>query len=137
MYRGIPRLRASGSSIVNYLSVPQLRRKVKNSLSAAQDTFFTVKDVFERHKVVFTISTSIASVATAWAGYSLRQLHQSRVEQRLESIEKAMKNNYQMEDPELRKLVSGTVSLPACVATAGTSLIIGSVILIYGNFYSV
>ncbi|KAL8511256.1 hypothetical protein ACS0TY_017893 [Phlomoides rotata] len=125
MYRGIPRLRASGSSIVNYLSVPQLRRKVKNSLSAAQDTFFTVKDVFERHKVVFTISTSIASVATAWAGYSLRQLHQSRVEQRLESIEKAMKNNYQMEDPELRKLVSGTVSLPACVATAGTSLIIG------------
>lgn len=38
-----------------------------------------------------------------------------------------MKNNYQMEDPELRKLVSGSVSLPACLATAGTGLIIGLV----------
>lgn len=38
-----------------------------------------------------------------------------------------MQNNHQIEDPELRKLVSGTVSLPACLATAGTGLIIGSV----------
>ncbi|KAH6796005.1 hypothetical protein C2S51_036991 [Perilla frutescens var. frutescens] len=125
MYRSIPRLRASGSSIMNYLTVPQLRRKAMNSLSAVQDTYSSTKDLFERHKVAFTVSTSIASVVTAWAGYSLRQIHQSRVEQKLESIEKAMKNNYQMEDPELRKLVSGTVSLPACLATAGTGLIIG------------
>ncbi|KAL0405300.1 UNVERIFIED_CONTAM: hypothetical protein Slati_3843900 [Sesamum latifolium] len=125
MYRGIPRLRASGSSIMNYLTVAELRRKASNSLSAVQDTFYSTKDIFERHKVVFTISTSIASVATAWAGYTLRHLHESRVEQRLESIEKAMKSTYQIEDPEFKKLVSGTVSLPACVATAGTSLIIG------------
>ncbi|XP_020551375.1 uncharacterized protein LOC105167453 isoform X2 [Sesamum indicum] len=125
MYRGIPRLRASGSSIMNYLTVAELRRKALNSLSAVQDTFYSTKDIFERHKVVFTISTSIASVATAWAGYTLRHLHESRVEQRLESIEKAMKSTYQIEDPEFKKLVSGTVSIPACVATAGTSLIIG------------
>ncbi|KAL0327983.1 UNVERIFIED_CONTAM: hypothetical protein Scaly_2230900 [Sesamum calycinum] len=125
MYRGIPRLRASGSSIMNYLTVAELRRKALNSLSAVQDTFYSTKDIFERHKVVFTISTSIASVATAWAGYTLRHLHESRVEQRLESIEKAMKSTYQIEEPEFKKLVSGTVSLPACVATAGTSLIIG------------
>ncbi|KAG8364555.1 hypothetical protein BUALT_Bualt18G0009300 [Buddleja alternifolia] len=126
MYRGIPRrLRGSGSSIMNNLTVPQLRRKALNSWSAVQDTFFSTKDIFERHKVVFTISTSIASVATAWGGYTLRHLHESRVDQRLESIEKAMKSNYQMEEPEFKKLVSGNVSFPACVATAGTSLIIG------------
>ncbi|XP_047966509.1 uncharacterized protein LOC125210919 isoform X2 [Salvia hispanica] len=124
-YRSMPRLRASGSSIMNSIAVSRLRRKAMDSMSSAQLTYSTIKDLFERHKVVFTVSTSIASVVTAWAGYSLRQLHQSRVEQKLESIEKAMKNNYQMEDPELRKLVSGSVSLPACLATAGTGLIIG------------
>ncbi|KAL1567618.1 hypothetical protein AAHA92_03078 [Salvia divinorum] len=124
-YRSIPRLRASGSSIMNSIAASQLRRKAMDSMSSAQVTYSTIKDLFERHKVVFTVSTSIASVVTAWAGYSLRQLHQSRVEQKLESIEKAMKNNYQMEDPELRKLVSGSVSLPACLATAGTGLMIG------------
>ncbi|KAL2493556.1 uncharacterized protein Fot_37313 [Forsythia ovata] len=82
-------------------------------------------EIFERHRVVFTVSTSIASVATAWAGYTIRHLHESRVEQKLESIEKAMKSNYQIEDPEFKKLVSGTVSFPSCVATAGTTLIIG------------
>ncbi|KAL3624666.1 hypothetical protein CASFOL_031334 [Castilleja foliolosa] len=125
MYRGIPRFRASSSSIINNLTVAQLRRKASNSIAAVQDTFYSTKDIFERHKVVFTISTSIASVATAWAGYSLRQIHQSRVEQKLESIEKAVKGSYHIEDPEFKKLVSGTVSFPACVATAGTSLIIG------------
>ncbi|XP_042040965.1 uncharacterized protein LOC121786401 [Salvia splendens] len=124
-YRSMPRLRASGSSIMNSIAASQLRRKAMDSMSSAQVTYSTIKDLFERHKVVFTVSTSIASVVTAWAGYSLRQLHQSRVEQKLESIEKAMKYNYQMEDPELRKLVSGSVSLPACLATAGTGLIIG------------
>ncbi|KAK6120634.1 hypothetical protein DH2020_045629 [Rehmannia glutinosa] len=125
MYRGVPRLRASSSSIMNYLTVAQLRKKASNSVAAVQDTFYSTKDIFERHKVVFTISTSIASVATAWAGYTLRHLHESKVEQKLESIEKAMKSSYHMEDPEFKKLVSGTVSFPACVATAGTSLIIG------------
>ncbi|GFQ04795.1 hypothetical protein PHJA_002623500 [Phtheirospermum japonicum] len=110
---------------MNNLTVALLRRKASNSIAAVQDTFYSTKDIFERHKVVFTISTSIASLATAWAGYTFRQIHQSRVEQKLESIEKAMKGSYHIEDPEFKKLASGTVSFPACVATAGTSLIIG------------
>lgn len=125
IYRGLQRFRTSGSSIVNRLTVPQLRRKASNSWSAIQDTYYSTKDIFERHKVVFTISTSIASVATAWFGYTLRHLHESRVDQRLESIEKAMKNDYQIEDPEFKKLVSGSIDLPACVATAGTTLLLG------------
>ncbi|GER48231.1 3-hydroxydecanoyl-[acyl-carrier-protein]dehydratase [Striga asiatica] len=128
MYRGVPRLRASGSLIWNNLSKAQLRRRASNSIAAIQDTFFSTKEIFERHKVVFTISTSIASIATAWAGYTLRHLHESRVEQKLESIEKTMKGSYRLEDPEFKKLVSGTVSFPSCVATAGTSLIIGYVL---------
>ncbi|KAK6141180.1 hypothetical protein DH2020_025063 [Rehmannia glutinosa] len=104
MYRGVPRLRASSSSIMNYLTVAQLRKKASNSVAAVQDTFYSTKDIFERHKVVFTISTSIASVATAWAGYTLRHLHESKVEQKLESIEKAMKSSYHMEDPEFKNL---------------------------------
>lgn len=43
-----------------------------------------------------------------------------------------MNNNYQIEDPEFKKLVSGSITVPACVATAGTTLIIGFV-----NFSSV
>ncbi|KAL7142308.1 hypothetical protein ABFS83_08G115400 [Erythranthe nasuta] len=123
--RTISRLRASGSSIANHQILTQFKTKASNSFSAVQATFYSTKDLFERHKVVFTISTSIASVATAWAGYTLRHLHQSRVEERLQSIEKAMKSNYEMKEPEIRRLVSRTVSIPACVATAGTSLIIG------------
>ncbi|KAK4369375.1 hypothetical protein RND71_013167 [Anisodus tanguticus] len=125
IYRGIQRFRTSGSSIINRLTVPQLKRKAYNSWSAVQDTYYSTKDIFERHKVVFTISTSIASVATAWFGYTSRHLHQSRIDNRLESIEKAMKNNYQIEDPEFKKLVSDSISVPACVATAGTTLILG------------
>ncbi|KAL3849016.1 hypothetical protein ACJIZ3_010898 [Penstemon smallii] len=125
MYRGIPRLRASGSSLKNYFTLPQLKRKASNSLSAVQDTYYSTKDIFERHKVVFTVSTSIASVLTAWAGYTIRHYHETRVDQRLESIEKAMKSSYPMEDPEFKKLVSRNVSFPACIATAGTTLIIG------------
>ncbi|CAI9783606.1 unnamed protein product [Fraxinus pennsylvanica] len=112
-------------SISNFLRVPKLRKQSLNSWSAVQDTYYSTKEIFERHRVVFTISTSIASIATAWAGYTIRHLHESRVEQKLETIEKAMKSNYQIEDPEFKRLVSNTVSFPACVATAGTTLIIG------------
>ncbi|XP_031126470.1 uncharacterized protein LOC116028791 [Ipomoea triloba] len=134
MYNRIPiyrslrlpqRFRTTGSSILSYLAAPQLRRKAQNSWSAVQDTFYSTKDIFERHRVVFTLSTSIASVATAWGGYLLRHYHQSRVDQRLESIEKAMNKKYDIEDPEFKKLVSGGISMPACVATAGTTLFIG------------
>ncbi|KAK9053303.1 hypothetical protein SSX86_029936 [Deinandra increscens subsp. villosa] len=115
-----------GSSVMKQFSVPQIRKKVSNSLSAVEDTFLSTKDTFERHKVVFTILTSIASVGTAWAGYTLRHLHETKVEQRLESIEKAMKKNYDIEGKEFKKLVgTGNSSAAACIATAGVSLIIG------------
>ncbi|CAK9134762.1 unnamed protein product [Ilex paraguariensis] len=120
------RLRTSGSSFIRYQTVPQMRRKALDSWSAVQDTYYSTKDIFESHKVVFTISTSIASVATAWFGYSLRHFHESRVDQRLESIEKAMKNTSQLEHTDIQKLVgSGSISIPACAATAGTSFILG------------
>ncbi|XP_073140106.1 uncharacterized protein [Henckelia pumila] len=121
----MPRFSATGSSFMRHLTVPRLRSKALNSWTAVQETFYATKAIFENHKIVFTVSTSIASVATAWAGYSLRHFHESRVDQRLESIEKAMKNNHLTQDPDFKKLVSGTMSLPACVATAGTTLIIG------------
>ncbi|KAK9285873.1 hypothetical protein L1049_025074 [Liquidambar formosana] len=118
------RLRSSGTSVFASLAVPQLRKKALNSWSAVQDTYFSTKDIFERHKVVFTISTSLASVATAWAGYSIRVLHQSKVDQKLDSIEKALKNNHQMEHAEIKKIVDSG-STAASFATAGTTLIIG------------
>ncbi|KAM7492381.1 hypothetical protein LguiA_035302 [Lonicera macranthoides] len=122
----IRRLRTSGSSIIGYLSAPQIKKKALNSWSAVQDTYFSTKDTFERHKVVFTISTSLASVATAWFGYTLRHLHETKVEQRLNSIENAMKNNYHIEHNEFKKIFgSSSSSTAACVATAGTTLIIG------------
>ncbi|CAH9060516.1 unnamed protein product [Cuscuta europaea] len=134
MYNRIPlyrsfrlrqRFRTTGSSVLSYLAAPLLRRKAQNSWAAVQDTYYSTKDIFESHKVVFTISTSIASVATAWAGYLLRHYHESRVDQRLDCIEKSMKRKYDIEDPGFKKLVSGGISIPACVATAGTTLIVG------------
>ncbi|KAL7000016.1 hypothetical protein U1Q18_001166 [Sarracenia purpurea var. burkii] len=82
--------RTSGSSTIGHLAVAQLKRKALSSWSAVQDTFFSTKDIYERHRAVFTISTSLASIATAWAGYTLRHLHESKVEQRLNSIEQAV-----------------------------------------------
>ncbi|KAA8526556.1 hypothetical protein F0562_008241 [Nyssa sinensis] len=120
------RLRTSGSSIIDYLAVPKLRRKAMNSWSAVHDTYYSTKDIFERHRVVFTISTSLASIATAWGGYTLRHLHESKVEKRLDSIEEAMKKNYHIEHTEFKKLVgSASSSTAACVATSGATLIIG------------
>ncbi|XP_060672776.1 uncharacterized protein LOC132799295 [Ziziphus jujuba] len=59
-------------------------------------------------------------------GYSLRHLHETRVDQRLESIEKAMRKNHGIEHSEIKNIVdSGSLSLPAFIATAGTTLIIG------------
>ncbi|XP_057953058.1 uncharacterized protein LOC131147584 [Malania oleifera] len=120
------RLRSPGTSIFGSLAMPQLKRKALNSFAAVQDTYFSTKDIFEKHRVVFTVGTSLASVATAWIGYSLRHFHEAKVEQRLDSIEKAMKNNYHIEHSEIKKIVdSGSSSTAACVATAGTTLIIG------------
>ncbi|KAJ0798142.1 hypothetical protein HanPI659440_Chr04g0181561 [Helianthus annuus] len=69
-----------GSSVLTQFSVPQIRKKVSNSFSAVEDTFLSTKETFERHKVVFTILTSIASVGTAWVGmFSLLDLYMSIV----------------------------------------------------------
>nr|ABK21132.1 unknown [Picea sitchensis] len=121
------RVRSSAPSMMRRsFGIPQLKRRASNTWAAVQDTFYSTKDVFERHRVVFTIGTSIASVGTAWAGYSLRYLHQAKVEERLESIEKAMTRVHHVEEEELKKIVNkGNVSYPACVATVGISLIIG------------
>ncbi|RDY10396.1 Protein disulfide isomerase-like 2-3, partial [Mucuna pruriens] len=133
-------------------SAPNLKKKYLNSWAAIQDTYFSTKDTFERHRVVFTVGTSVASVATAWfglflfsfltsllffslhndththfSGYSLRHLHETKVDQRLQSIENAMKNNSHLQHSEIKDIVSasGPCSIPACLATAGTSLLIG------------
>ncbi|XP_026422463.1 uncharacterized protein LOC113318506 [Papaver somniferum] len=119
------RLRNSKARVVDTLALPYVKKKVLNSWSACQDTYFSTKDIFERHKVVFTISTSLASVGTAWIGYSLRYIHNTKVEKKLESIEKAMKDNKNMEQDELKKLVGYNVSLASSIATAGTTLVIG------------
>ncbi|XP_020962856.1 triacylglycerol lipase 2 isoform X2 [Arachis duranensis] len=119
------RLRQRGSRMAS-LSAANLKRKALNSWAAVNDTFFLTKDAFERHRVVFTVGTSIASVATAWIGYSLRHFHDEKVEQRLESIEKAMKNKHNLEHSEIKDIVGpGGLSVPTCAATAATTLIIG------------
>ncbi|KAJ8749390.1 hypothetical protein K2173_018881 [Erythroxylum novogranatense] len=103
-----------------------LKGKAVNSWAAVHDTFVSTKDIFERHRVVFTLGTSMASVATAWAGYCIRHYHESKVDQRLESIEQVMKSNYEIEHAEFKKLVNpGNSSIAASIATAGTTFIIG------------
>lgn len=114
-------------STSNSFSVANVKRKYLNSCAAIQDTFHSTKDTFERHRVVFTIGTSIASVATAFIGYSLRHVHETRVNERLQSIEQAMKSNVNLRHSEIKDIVGrpGGVSIPACAATAGTTLLIG------------
>ncbi|PPD82394.1 hypothetical protein GOBAR_DD20674 [Gossypium barbadense] len=186
------RLRSRGTSFLGSVDVPNLKRKALNSWAAVQDTYFSTKDTFERHKVVFTVGTSIASVATAWfaleskdfhgekegnklcydcqmlmesgnfegsvkffkeirrrlpwsstccsqwvetsntkcinvgTGYSLRHYHESKVDQRLESIENTMRNSHHLEHADFKKLVDpGHSRAAAWVATAGTALIVG------------
>ncbi|KAF8008172.1 hypothetical protein BT93_K1990 [Corymbia citriodora subsp. variegata] len=115
-----------GTSLFGSLAAPHLKKKALNSWAAVQDTFFSTKDTFERHRVVFTVGTSIASVATAWAGYSIRHYHESKVDQRLESIERAMKNTYNFEHEEIKKIVGQeSFGTATCIATAGTTLVIG------------
>lgn len=120
------RFRSRGTSLLGSMAAPQLKRKALNSWAAIQDTYFSTKDTFERHRVVFTVGTSIASVATAWFGYSLRHYHESKVDQRLESIETAMQSNYHLEHADIKKLVDpGPSRTAAWVATAGTALFVG------------
>ncbi|XP_068669384.1 uncharacterized protein [Aristolochia californica] len=120
------RLGTSGFSVFRTIAIPNLKRKASNSWSAVQDTYLSTKENFERHRVVFTVSTSVLSAAAAWFGYSLRYVHQSKVEKKLESIEQAMKTRHLVEDQEIKKIIhGGNVSIPTCIATAGTSCLIG------------
>lgn len=108
------------------LSLPNIRRRASNSWAAVRDTFFSTKQVFESHRVVFTVGTSIASVLTAWAGYSFRHMQQSRIDNRLHSIEQSLKDIHKAEHEEIKKIVtSSNISTPACVATALTTSIVG------------
>ncbi|XP_020588893.1 uncharacterized protein LOC110030499 [Phalaenopsis equestris] len=117
---------AEGHPLFRALAPANLKRKASSSFSAIQDAFSSTKEVFESHRVVFTIGTSVASILTAWAGYSLRQYHQSNVERRLESIEKAMIKSYNVEREEVRRIVNAdNVSSTAFMVTGGTSLIVG------------
>ncbi|XP_021724563.1 uncharacterized protein LOC110691899 [Chenopodium quinoa] len=122
----LQRLRTLKSSIWRSVGMPELKKRASNTVSAVQDTYFSTKDTFERHKVVFTVGTSIASVGTAWLGYTFRHVHDTRVDRRLDSIEQAMKSTYQFEREEIKKIVgSGSYSTVTCAATAGTTLVIG------------
>ncbi|XP_074307768.1 uncharacterized protein LOC141642749 [Silene latifolia] len=122
--QGIERLRALKSSV--WLWRSELKKRGSNSWSAVEDTFYSTKDTFERHRVVFTVGTSLASVGTAWIGYTLRHLHDTRVDKRLDSIEQAMKGTFEIEREEIKKIVNtGSLSIASCAATAGTTLLIG------------
>nr|CAB3486102.1 unnamed protein product [Digitaria exilis] len=103
----VGRLGGAGRAL---FTLPNIRRRASNSMAAVRDTFFSTKQVFESHRIVFTVGTSIASVLTAWAGYSLRQL----------------KDNHKVEHEEIKKIVtSSNISTPACVATAMTTMVVG------------
>jgi hypothetical protein len=84
-----------------------------------------LQDIFEKHNVVFTIGASLASAGAAWAGYTARQMHQKKVEDRLNSIEHAMATVHNLEEEHVKALTSSiSVSYVACAATTGTTLVI-------------
>uniref|UniRef100_A0ACD5Z0P9 Uncharacterized protein n=1 Tax=Avena sativa TaxID=4498 RepID=A0ACD5Z0P9_AVESA len=106
--------------------LPNVRRRATNSWAAVRDTFFSTKEVFESHRVVFTVGTSIASVLTAWAGYSFRHMQQSKIDKRLHSIEQSLKDTHRNEHDEIKKIVTSyNISTPACIATALTTSVVG------------
>nr|AEV41014.1 hypothetical protein [Oryza minuta] len=124
----VRRLGGAGRALLSCraLSLPNLRRRASNSWAAVRDTFFSTKEVFESHRVVFTVGTSIASVLTAWAGYSFRHMQQSRIDKRLNSIEQSLKDTHKVEHEEIKKIVtSSNISTPACVATALITSVVG------------
>lgn len=124
--RGAMVVRRLGGAGRALLTLPNIRRRATNSWAAVRDTFFSTKQVFESHRIVFTVGTSVASVLTAWAGYSLRHVQQSRIDRRLESIESSLKDNHKVEHEEIKKIVtSSNISTPACVATAMTTMVVG------------
>eukprot|EP00250_Pteridium_aquilinum_P011396 c20037_g2_i1 orf=192-683(+) len=103
----------------------KITSRVTHSVNAVSDTYSSLKDVFERHKVVLTLAASLASAGAAWAGYTARQVHQKRVEARLDTIEHVMTNVHNLEERQVKALTSTGVTFISCVATAGTTFVIG------------
>lgn len=99
--------------------------KVSHSVHAVSDTYTSLKDVFERHKVVLTLVASLGSAGAAWAGYSARQLHQRKVEARLDTIEHVMTTVHNLEERQVKALTTTGVTFMSCIATAGTTFVIG------------
>ncbi|CAN6229977.1 unnamed protein product, partial [Urochloa humidicola] len=119
----VRRLGGAGRAL---LTLPNIRRRASNSWAAVRDTFLSTKQVFESHRIVFTIGTSIASIFTAWGGYSLHHWQQSRFHRKLESLETTVKDNHRLEHEEIKRiLASRNISTPACIATAMTTMVIG------------
>ncbi|CAN6236600.1 unnamed protein product [Urochloa humidicola] len=119
----VRRLGGAGRAL---LTLPNIRRRASNSWAAVRDTFFSTKQVFESHRIVFTVGTSIASVLSLWAGYLLRQVQQSRLERRLGSIETSLKDKQKDEYEEIKRiLASRNISTSACIATAMTTMVVG------------
>ncbi|KAE8789060.1 hypothetical protein D1007_36749 [Hordeum vulgare] len=117
------RLAGAGRAV---LSLPNVRRRATNSWAAVRDTFFSTKEVFESHRVVFTVGTSIASVLTAWAGYSIRHMQQTKIDKRLHSIEQSLRDTHKVEHDEIKKIVTSyNISTSACIATALTTTVVG------------
>ncbi|XLT36640.1 hypothetical protein HN873_067932 [Arachis hypogaea] len=70
----------------------------------------------------------LLGLVSSFLRYSLRHFHDEKVEQRLESIEKAMKHKHNLEHSEIKDIVGpGGLSVPTCAATAATTLFIGIV----------
>nr|XP_024365171.1 uncharacterized protein LOC112277200 isoform X5 [Physcomitrium patens] len=66
------------------------------------------------------------SCILCWIGYTARQLHQRKVEERLNSIEQAMTTVHNLEVEQVQAITKGIgVSYPACAATATTTLVVG------------
>eukprot|EP00850_Spirogloea_muscicola_P009132 SM000050S17057 [mRNA] locus=s50:630048:632019:+ [translate_table: standard] len=113
-----------------------LLAKLRRSGKAVRDAGRAVQAVFERHNVVLTIGASLASAGAAWAvarkelaGYTARQLHQRKLEERLRSIEHTVATAHNVEEEHVKELtryarVGAGVSYPACAATAGTVAIV-------------
>ncbi|KAL9316163.1 hypothetical protein ACSQ67_017164 [Phaseolus vulgaris] len=113
------RLRSSVFSATN------LKKKYLNSRAAIQDTFFPPR--IHLRDIVWCSLLELPLLPLPLLGYSLRHLHDTKVDQRLQSIENAVKSNSNLQHAEIKDIVAGSggCSIPACVATAGTSLVIG------------
>ncbi|GAQ78017.1 hypothetical protein KFL_000060840 [Klebsormidium nitens] len=106
-----------------------LRRKYQNAVRAVDDSFQATKNLFEKHNVVFTVAGGLLSAGAAWAGYTARQVHQKKLEEKLQKIEEHMTNVYSLEEQQVKALTTAAtrtgVSYKTFLATSSTALIVG------------